>query len=446
MLIDSRPVGIRGFLIDAPTPGKLRAIRDGALLIENGVIADYGDFEAIRASHAGQDIRWNHSPESVIIPGLIDVHAHLPQYPSVARYAEALLPWLQRHIFPLEKQFNVATSQAQSKAFFEDLARNGTTCAMLYATIFEASTDAAFAAADKSGMRIILGKMMMDVGSYGSLPPEKIPDQSCAESEALCRKWNGHDNGRLEYAFSPRFAVTCSEDLMRRAAALAQKYGAYIQTHLSENLDEIALVAKLFPERASYTDVYAHCGVLGPKSVLGHCIHLSDAEVELMVKSNSVIAHCPTSNFFLTSGLMPMDRLRKAGLRIGLGSDVAGGPELNMWQVMRSAIETQKARYFHDPSVELPSAMDMFHLATQGGAEALGKERLIGSFDHGKEADIVVLDLAGILPYGRKLNPHANLTAEDIITLLVYRGGPAAVIETFVRGRSVYRAPAPMLV
>jgi len=446
MLSDQRPLGIRGFLIDAPSRDRLRGIRDGALLIEEGCITACGSYESIRVAQAGRDIRWMHSPEAVLIPGLIDVHAHLPQYPAVARHSEALLPWLKQHIFPLEKQFKAATSRVQSRAFFEDLARHGTTCAMLYAAIFEDSADAAFSAAEESGLRLIIGKVMMDVGSYGSLPAEKIPDQSCAESESLCRKWNGRDSGRLEYAFSPRFAVSCSGELLRRAGELARKHGAYIQTHLSENTDEIALVKSLFPDRASYTDIYAHYGVLGPRTILGHCIHLSDAEIAQMAEAGAVVAHCPTSNFFLTSGLMPMDRLRKAGLRIGLGSDVAGGPELNMWQVMRSAIETQKARHYHDASVPLAGAVEAFHLATLGGADALGKSRAIGSFEIGKEADVVVLDLAPITPYGRKLNPHAQLSAEDVIALLVYRGGPAAVVETFVRGRSVFRAPAPSLI
>lgn len=443
---DTRPIGLRGFLIDAPAPGKLRGVRDGALIMEDGCITASGEYEVVRAAQAGRDIRWKHSPEAVIIPGLVDIHAHLPQYPAVARYAEALLPWLQKHVFPLEKQFRAGASRTQAPAFFADLARHGTTCGMIYAAVFEDSAEAAFTAAEASGLRIVLGKIMMDVASYDGLPPEKIPDQSCAEAETLCRKWHGRDGGRLEYAFSPRFAISCTGELMRRAGELAKKHGAYLQTHLSENTDEIARVRTLFPERESYTDVYAHYGLLGPKSVFGHCIHLSSAEIRLLAESRSVVAHCPTSNFFLTSGLMPMDRLREAGLRIGLGSDVAGGPELNMWQVMRSAIETQKARHFHDPDVPLPGAADVFYLATQGGAEALGKERLIGSLDLGREADVVVLDLAAVTPYGRKPNPHAHLTAEDVITLLVYRGGPSATIETFVRGRSVYRAPDPLLV
>ncbi len=437
--------GLRGFLIDAPEPGKLRGIRDGAVLIEDGVIAAAGPYDEVRRTPDAELVRWQHSSEAVIIPGLIDIHAHLPQYPVVARVEKALLPWLRRHVFPVEKQFNAATARTFAPFFFEALARNGTTCAMLYATIHEDSCDAAFAAAERSGMRIILGKVMMDSGSYGGLPAEKILPRSLEQSERLCRKWHGRDNGRLEYAFSPRFAVTCTEELMREAGSLARKFDAYIQTHLSENHNEIEMVRSLFPRHPSYTAVYEACGLLGDRTVLGHCIHLGDEEIQLLAESRSAVAHCPTSNLFLNSGIMPLDRLLDAGLRVGLASDVAGGPELDMWRVMRCAIESQKARSFYQTGVRVPAEAEIFHLATLGGARALGKESLLGTLDVGKEADMVVLDLARVLPYGERGNVHSDLSAEEVITLLIYRGGPQAVIETFVRGTSIHRAPPPLL-
>ncbi len=329
--------------------------------------------------------------------------------------------------------------------FFDSLARHGTTTAMLYATIYEESCDAAFEAAASSGLRVILGKVMMDDGSYGALPTEQILPLSLQQSERLCRKWHGHDGGRLEYAFSPRFAVTCTSEMMTEAGALAKKYDAYVQTHLSENHGEIAAVKERFPDDPHYTGVYERCGLLGERSVFGHCIHLSDDELARLVQSRSVIAHCPTSNFFLNSGIMPLARFVDAGARVGLGSDVAGGPELNLWQVMRSSIEGQKARSFFEEGTRVPTEADLFHLATQGGADALGKSDLIGSIEIGKEADLVVVDLCQALPYGRKGNPHSDLSAEEIVTLLVYRGNSSAVAETFVRGRSVHRAPAPLL-
>ncbi len=436
--------GVRGFLIDSPQYGKLRGIRDGAILIEDGLIAAVGAWDEIRKTPGAEQVRWQHSPETVIIPGLIDVHGHLPQYPVVARTEASLLPWLERHIFPRERNFNAAVARHEAPLFFEDLARNGTTCAMLYAATSEESCDAAFAAAESSGLRIILGNVLMETNSGGPSRGRYLTTV-LEQSERLCRKWHGAAEGRLGYAFSPRFAVICSAELMSEAALLARKYDAYVQTHLSENPDEIDAVREKFPQWPDYTSVYAGCGLLGDRTVLGHCVHLEDSEIAQLAAARAVIAHCPTSNFFLSSGLMPLDRLQDAGLRIGLGSDVAAGPELNLWQVMRSAIETQRARWFFDSSVRVPGVAEVFHLATHGGAAALGKEGVIGTLDIGKDADLVVIDLAPVLPYGMRGNIHADLTAEEVIALLVYRGGPHGVVETFVRGRSVYRAPAPLL-
>lgn len=437
--------GLRGYLIDAPERGTIRGVRDGAVLIEDGRIAAVGPWDEVRRTPEAATVRWAHGPEAVIIPGLIDIHAHLPQFPAVARVEDGLLPWLKRHVFPLERQFNAATAREEAPLFFEALARHGTTTAMLYATIYEESCDVAFEAAAASGMRVILGKVMMDDGSYGGLPVEQILPLSLAQSERLCRRWHGHDDGRLEYAFSPRFAVTCTEEMMRGAGELAREYGAYIQTHLSENAGEIAAVTERFPADPHYTGVYERCGLLGERSVFGHCIHLANEEIDRLVATKSVVAHCPTSNFFLNSGIMPLGRMLDAGVRVGLGSDVAGGPELNLWQVMRSSIEGQKARGFFEDGTRVPSEADLFFLATQGGAEALGKGSLIGSIEIGKDADLVALDLSQALPYGRRGNLHADLSAEEIVTLLVYRGSAATVAETFVRGRSVWRAPDSLL-
>lgn len=444
-MITKTPKGLRGFLIDSPEHGALRGIRDGALLIEDGAIAAVGPFDEVRRTPGAEHVRWLHSPEAVIIPGLIDVHAHLPQYPVVARVESALLPWLERHAFPIEREFNAGTARELAPHFFEACARNGTTCAMLYAAIYEESCDAAFQAAESSGMRVVMGKVMMDEGSYDKTPKDDVTALSLEQSERLCRKWHGHDGGRLEYAFTPRFAVTCSARLMTEASKLSEKYGAYLQTHLAENREEIDVVRQRFPEQASYTDVYGACGLLTERSVFAHCIHLEDGEIARLAESRAVVAHCPTSNLFLGSGIMPLDQLQDAGLRIGLGSDVAGGPELNLWQVMRSTIESQKARSFYNPGVRVPTTAETFRLATMGGAEALGKGDILGSFEIGKEADVVVLDVSLACPRGSRGNVHCDLSAEEIIALMIYRGGPEAVIETFVRGRSVFRAPSPLL-
>jgi guanine deaminase len=285
--------------------------------------------------------------------------------------------------------------------------------------------------------------MMMDLGSYGQLQPKKILSVSLVESERLCRKWHGADNGRLEYAFSHRFAVTCSEKLMRSAAELAQRFDAYLQTHLAENREEIEKVRNLHMAARDYTDVYEKCGLLTSKTMLGHCIHLSAREIDVIAAAQSNIAHCPTSNLFLGSGLLKLDQLLKAGLAIGLGSDVAAGPELNMWQVMRGALDVQKARSMFEPNLPRLRPSEVFHLATSGGARALGKSAIIGSLDVGKEADVIVVDLAALLPYGKQSRKLDDLSTEDILALCIYRGGPQANLETYVRGKCVYRAPEP---
>jgi guanine deaminase len=437
-------VGLRGFLIDAPDYGRIRARSDGAIILDGTQIVEVGDYREISNQPRAQPVRWSHSPRAAIFPGLIDLHTHLPQYPAVARGECELLPWLRRHIFPLEREFKGARVGPEAAAFFAELARHGTTTAMVYSAIFEDSTEAAFHAALSSGLRVIMGKMMMDVGSYGNLQPTKVVSISLHESERLCRAWHGAGGGLIEYAVSPRFAVSCSEKMMRGAADLAQRYGVYIQSHLAENLEEIEKVRHQFPSAQDYTDVYEQCGMLTERTVLGHCIHLSDREREALATRGVRVAHCPTANLFLTSGVMPLDQMRAAGLHIGLGSDVGAGTELNLWQVMRSAIESQKVRAMFQEGVTIPTAGEVLHLATQGAAEALGKGQLIGTFEVGKEADITVMDLGALLPY-RQARAVQELTPEDVLNLCIYRGGPAAVLETIVRGQSVFRAPEPEL-
>jgi len=341
-------VGIRGWLIDAPEPGKLRSWTDGALVLDGGLIAEIGDYLTLSKTPRSQPIRWLHSNRVAVFPGLIDLHAHLPQYPAVARGTSDLLPWLRQHIFPLEREFTGARGRREAGAFMAELARHGTTTAMLYTAIYEDSCDAAFQAAAEKGLRVIMGKMMMDVGSYGQLQPSKILSISVAETERLIKKWHRANDGLIEYAVSPRFAVSCTEKLMRSAADLARQHDTYIQTHLSENLAEIEKVRHLFAQAADYTDVYAQYGLLGPKTVLGHCIHLSDREREAIAAAGAGVAHCPTANLFLRSGILPLDKFRAAGIHIGLGSDVAAGPELNLWRVMRGAMEGQIARSFYE--------------------------------------------------------------------------------------------------
>ena len=430
-------LGLRGQLLDAPVFGQLRAWRDGAVIVDPaaGVIVEVGDYDPLHRRERADSVRWVDLPSrAVICPGLIDIHAHLPQYPASGCGQGELLPWLHDHIFPLEREFTAARAAVEAPRFFHELARHGTTTAMLYMAIYEESCEAAFAAAEKCGQRITLGKMMMDVGSYGDLPTDRIVSVSLAQSERLCRRWHRANGGLLAYAFSPRFAITCSETLMRGAAELAAQYDAPIQTHLAENRGEVGRVQEMFPHARDYTDVYDRCGLLTPRTVLGHCLHLSDREIGVLHERGAKVAHCPTANFFLGSGLLPMDRLRAAGVGIGLGSDVGAGTELNLWQVMRAVVETQKARSYYEPGTPPLQPAEAFHLATQGGAEALGLGQMVGTLEPGKEADLLVLDPAALGPYG----DPGELEPGELVSLCVYRGGPHATVASYVRGRAVY--------
>ena len=435
-------LGLRGCVIDAPEYGKLRAWRDGAVIIGDGRIVEVGSFQFLGRKHRPQPIHWQQSDRAIIFPGLIDIHTHLPQYPVVARGRGQLLEWLHQHIYPKERSFTGKVGARESGEFFAELTRHGTTTAAVYTAIYEDSCDMAFEAAAASGMRIIMGQTMMDVGTYGTLQPRKILSVALLESERLCRKWHGEADGLLEYAFSPRFALACSERLMRSAGEMAREFGCHIQTHLAENREECERVRHLFSKSKDYTDVYDKAGLLGPKTILAHCVHLSERERAELADTGTSIAHCPTANLYLSSGIMPLGEHLAAGIKVGLGSDVAAGPELNLWQVMRSAIESQKARSFYEQGVTAPSPAEVLHLATQGAATVLGKGDIIGSLDAGKEADITVMDLAALLPYGGAETKIEDLTPDDMLALCIYRGGPHAVLETFVRGHSLSRAHA----
>ena len=373
------------------------------------------------------------------IPGLVDAHCHLPQYPAVGADGGELLPWLRKHIFPLERRFKGSYARNLSKLFFSELAAHGTTAAAVYLSVYKEGAQAAFEEGERSGLRLVMGKVMMDRGSYDSdfsktHPRESRPHASLRESDELCERWHGAAGGRLRYAYTPRFALSCTEALMRAAAAEAARRGAFVQTHLSESRAEVAAVRKAFPGARSYADVYERAGLLGPRTLLAHGIWLSDAERRTIEKSRSVLVHCPTSNAFLASGIMDLAAARLAGCRTALGSDVAAGPSLDLFEVMRQAVFAQRFaaahRLFRIPSRATP--LKAFRMATVGGAGALDLPDGAGTLSKGAPADLVLLDPAAYDLFG----PAPD--AETALARLVYRGSRAAVRTVFVAGRKVW--------
>jgi guanine deaminase len=403
-------------LVEVDAAGRITAV---------GPAADHPE-----AAMTAMDVRpW------LVLPGLVDLHAHLPQLPNAGLGAGLdLLTWLERYIFPLERSWaEPAVAESLAPLAFRAFAAAGTTTALLYGTVFAASLDVAFRAAEAHGIRAIIGKVMMDRVTYDeTIDPATILERSLRESIELCSRWHMADSGRLRYAFTPRFAVSCTEAMLRESAAAARAAGAYWQTHVSEDRGEIAEVARLFPEARDYVDVYDRAGGLGPRTVLAHGIHLSDRELARLVETETRVAHCPASNLFLASGVMPLARYLDAGLAVGLGSDVAAGPDLSIFTAMRVGAYTQNAlRVVRGDPGEVLGPLDWLRMGTLEGARVLGLEEEIGSLEAGKAADLILVDPAVTAPIqgaGLEDDPVA------LMSRLIFRTHPGMVRGAWVRG------------
>ncbi|MEP7361012.1 MAG: guanine deaminase [Chloroflexota bacterium] len=432
--LEKPPFVIRAQVITPLSAGGSRHIED-ALIEVNGAgtltRVEQWPADSPGLSEAGAvDLR-----PMVVLPGMVDLHAHLPQLPNAGLGAGLdLLTWLQRYIFPLERGFDADEARRLAPLVFRALAAAGTTTALMYGAVFEASLDASFAAAQEHGIRLVLGKVMMDRLRYdASIDDKEVLDASIAQSQRLIERWHGADDGRLRYAVTPRFAVSCTMDMLRESAALAAATGAYWQTHLAEDRHEIEEVARLFPEARDYTDVYDRAGGLGPHTILAHCVHLSEREIARLAETGTRVAHCPASNLFLSSGAMPLARYLEAGLVVGLGSDVAGGPELSIFAAMRAGAYVQSGVHtmLRDERPRL-KPLEWLRLGTHEGARALSMENEIGSLEPGKEADFILVDPSVTAPVtGQERLDDPS----DIVSRLMYRTRDDMIRGAWVRGR-----------
>ena len=344
-----------------------------------------------------------------------------------------LLTWLERYIFPLERGYDEAAAERLAPLAWQAFAAAGTTTALVYGAVYEASLEATFRAAEAHGIRAVVGKVMMDRVTYDpTIDPTTILDRSLRESADLIARWHGRDDDRLRYAVTPRFAVSCTAELLRESAALAASTGAYWQTHLSEDRGEIEEVARLFPEAIDYVDVYDRAGGLGERTVLAHAVHLSDRELARLVETGTRVAHCPASNLFLASGVMPLGRYLEAGLSIGLGSDVSAGPDLSIFTAMRVGAYAKNALATagvgRGPAL---TPLDWLALGTLGGARVLGLDARIGSLEAGKEADLIAVDPSFAAPIAGVIDDDPD----DLVSRLIFRAHPDMVRGAWVRGR-----------
>nr|WP_325248083.1 guanine deaminase [Amylibacter sp.] len=395
---------------------------DGALLMRNGLIIAAGPFASVKAKASAAQII-DHRPH-LITAGFIDTHVHFPQVQVIASWGSQLLDWLNGYVFPEETRFsNPAHADTMAERFLTLLTDHGTTTAVAFCSVHPTSVDAYFTAANTRNMRMIGGKVMMDRNAPDTL--QDTPQSGYDDTKALIEKWHGA--GRAGYAISPRFAITSTPRQMEMTGVLAQEHpDCHIQTHLSENRDEIAFATSLYPKARDYLDIYESYGLLSDKMLLGHAIHLNDREVSCLAATGAHPVFCPTSNLFLGSGLFDDARLRGAGITNGIASDIGAGTSYSMLQTLN---EGYKVLQLQDQSLH---ALRAFDWITRGNAEVLGLADKIGTLDVGSEADVVVLN-ARATP-AMTLRMERIETLADELFLLQMLGDDRAIVQTYVAG------------
>lgn len=424
---------LHGDLLDFDaTPGwgdtSMHGVRwrpDHWLLIEDGRIA--GTLPG--REPPGPDWKREEHSGRLLMPGFVDTHVHCPQLDVIASWSPGLLHWLDTYTFPAEQRFaDPEVAAAGAGLFLDALLQHGTTSAVVFPTVHAASADALFAAAQARGMRLVAGKVLMD----REAPPALRDDVDGAERdcEALIARWHGR--GRAAYAVTVRFAITSTDAQLAMAGRLLARHeGLFMQTHVAENRDEVARVAELFPDARSYLDVYARHGLLGPRSVLAHGIWLDDADRALLADTGAQIAHSPSSNLFLGSGLIGWPELEAAGARVSLASDVGGGTSLSMLRTLADAYKVQALR-----GVRL-TAWKALHGATLGAAEALGLSNEIGRLEPGRLADLALWDWAAG-PVATHRDARTRQLHERVFAWMTL-GDERNLAATWVAGRALFR-------
>jgi guanine deaminase len=405
---------------------------DGMLVADDaGKIADVGSYATVQARHP--HLVPTHWPGHIIAPGFVDMHVHYPQIDVIGSPADGLLPWLEHYTFPEEKCFAEPEYAAQAATFFiAELLRNGVTTALAFATSHVASVNALFEAARHNGMRLVTGKCLQDRNC-----PEGVRDeteQSLIDTEALIKRWHGQ--GRLGYAITPRFAPACSDAQLLGAGALAAQYpDVWIQSHVAENLDEIAWAQQLFPKSRSYLAVYDDFGLLRARSVYAHCIHLDDTDRALMRRSGAVAAVCPTSNLFLGSGFFDYAAADGAGFGYGLASDVGGGTSFSPFKTMLAAYTVARASARTGGVPKQAVTLSPQHLwwqHTAGAAQALGLDDAVGNLAVGYEADFVVLNPQATPLLARRAARAQSL--DELLFAMIVLGDERVIAYTHIAG------------
>lgn len=404
----------------------LEHIPDALVVVEDGLIASVGPWD--EATAKGLDVA--HYPGGIIAPGFIDAHVHYPQTQMIGAFGEGLLEWLEKYTFVAEQDFaDPAHANEVAAIFLRELLRAGTTTAAVYCTVHPESVEAFFAESERFDTRMIAGKVLMNRNA-----PEALldtPETAYADSKRLIEAWHGR--GRQLYCITPRFAPSCSDAELAAAARLwAEHPGTYVQTHLCETTGEIDWVLDLFPGKKSYLDVYDQAGLVGPRAIFGHAVHMDEADFCRCHEAGAALAHCPTSNLFLGSGLFRLFEARRADrpVHVALGTDLGAGTAFSQLRTLDEAYKVAKL------GGERLTAAHGLWLATRGAAEALQLGDRLGRVAPGMEADLVVLDPAATPLLGFRSRFARDLMERLFVMMIL--GDDRAVRATWVAGRPVY--------
>lgn len=408
-------------------PGAARHSDRQGVLIDGGRIAALGDPAALRAANPGA--RVHDYGSALISAGFVDAHVHYPQTAIIASWGKRLIDWLNSYTFPEESRFgDPEHARIAAETCLDLMLAHGTTTICSFCTIHPESVDALFTAARARGMRVLAGKTCMDRNA-----PDTLRDTAQAaydDSKALLSRWHGVE--RLSYVITPRFAPTSTPGQMQALGALwAEHPDCLMQTHLSEQREEIAWVQSLFPRARDYLDVYEEYGLLGTGGLYGHAIHLTDRERARLREVGASLIHCPTSNAFIGSGLFDMAGLKVEGQRVGLATDIGGGSSFSMLRTMAAAYDIAQLR----GTALHPS--QLWWLATQGSALALGLGGQIGNLAVGMEADLAVIDLASTPAIAQRAARATDVWESLFPTIMM--GDDRAIRATWVNGHEVAR-------
>lgn len=405
---------------------------DGLVICRDGVIEAVGAYAALKSQLPAHGDIADYSG-CLIAPGFIDTHIHYVQTGIIGAQGHQLLDWLNHYTFVAEQAFaDPAVAQGTARVFCDELLRQGTTTALVFCSVHPGSVDALFREAEARNLRLIAGKVLMDRHAPAALTDTARSGYD--QSKALIAKWHGR--GRCLYAITPRYAGSSSPEQLELAGSLWREHpDTLVQTHIAETRDEIALVMQLFPHRRDYLDIYAHYGLTGRRAVLAHGVHLDEAAFERCHATGTALAHCPTSNLFLGSGLFPLHVARdsRRPVHVGLGTDIGAGTSFSMLATMSEAYKVAQLQSRPINSIEA------FFLATLGGARALALDDRIGSLACGHEADMVVLDpnATPLLAFRHR----RSCSIAETLAVLMTLGDDRAVRATYVAGQLAHARP-----